>query len=383
MSVKWILILRLLMAALFLQVFYSNIPHFPSTHIEQVEIKSKEETKSSRELFKEDLKVRAKLLKHVCKENSKTLRWREKDLLTHMQNKDLWDMVKRIIYCPIAKVASTSWQLNFLEMVGIEKKMIRKGFWIIPKEDMASKKKSYETWSGVQGGMGIREQARYLYSPPQTDNITLLKSFFGENEGFMIVRHPFVRLVSAYEDKMLNPHPFPYKHHHRIQEKIKKRRTNKEAKITFPAELLNSKKYKTNLLKNRISLEQLASQPSFPEFVDWFISDRDGKEDDHNSWKHDMTWTPFYTVCPVCDLDYTVLKLDSERDEFNLYIEQMGLPLNQSTAEHAVGGKRKSVEKVNMYFKKLTEFQIDSLVNIYKYDFQLFGYDFKRFYDLK
>ena len=29
------------------------------------------------------------------------------------------------------------------------------------------------------------------------------------------VRHPFVRLVSAYEDKMLNPHPFPFKYHHR------------------------------------------------------------------------------------------------------------------------------------------------------------------------
>ena len=25
------------------------------------------------------------------------------------------------------------------------------------------------------------------------------------------MRHPFVRLVSAYEDKMLNPHPFPFK----------------------------------------------------------------------------------------------------------------------------------------------------------------------------
>ena len=29
--------------------------------------------------------------------------------------------------------------------------------------------------------------------------------------GVLQVRHPFVRLVSAYEDKMLNPHPFPFK----------------------------------------------------------------------------------------------------------------------------------------------------------------------------
>ena len=60
---------------------------------------------------------------------------------------------------------------------------------------------------------------------------------------FMIVRHPFVRLVSAYEDKMLNPHPFPFAFHHKIQETIKKRRTSKNKRISFPRDLLNSARY--------------------------------------------------------------------------------------------------------------------------------------------
>ena len=64
---------------------------------------------------------------------------------------------------------------------------------------------------------------------------------------FIIVRHPFVRLVSAYEDKMLNPHPFPYNYHHKIQETIKRRRRNKKKTINFPKDLLNSQKYQQML----------------------------------------------------------------------------------------------------------------------------------------
>lgn len=66
------------------------------------------------------------------------------------------------------------------------------------------------------------------------------------------VRHPFVRLVSAYEDKMLNPHPFPFGYHHKIQEIIKTKRKNKDKKINFPKDLLNSVKYR-QMLRNKVS----------------------------------------------------------------------------------------------------------------------------------
>jgi len=42
---------------------------------------------------------------------------------------------------------------------------------------------------------------------------------------------------------MLNPHPFPYRFHHSVQEQIKKRRRNNKKKIAFPKEILQSKKY--------------------------------------------------------------------------------------------------------------------------------------------
>ena len=169
---------------------------------------------------------------------------------------------------------------------------------------------------------------RYIYHAPPGDNLTTMDTMMHRMTPFMIVRHPFVRLVSAYEDKMLNPHPFPYNYHHKIQETIKKRRRNKKKTINFPKDLLNSQKYQqmlrrkvlkvfpcTNikLLLKVITLTDLRKQPSFSEFVDWLIQERRGKGDSRKSWRSDKTWVPYHTICPVCQNTFTVLKLDSER----------------------------------------------------------------------
>ena len=62
---------------------------------------------------------------------------------------------------------------------------------------------------------GSLDTHRYIYHVPEASNLEELTSQFKENTGFLLVRHPLVRLVSAYEDKMLNPHPFPFTYHHR------------------------------------------------------------------------------------------------------------------------------------------------------------------------
>ena len=131
-------------------------------------------------------------------------------------------------------------------------------------------------------------------------------SQFQRNTGFLLVRHPLVRLVSAYEDKMLNPHPFPYAYHHRqgqnidleaqcksrIQEEIKSARAGRKVRINFPQDLLHSKRIQhmlnrkvpllhpkktTRKLGNTfqgVTMDELLTQPSFPEFVDWLQSSK-------------------------------------------------------------------------------------------------------------
>ena len=68
---------------------------------------------------------------------------------------------------------------------------------------------------------------------------------------FLIVRHPFSRLVSAYEDKILNPAP-NLKYHKMIQGKIKGlRKEGKTYKIEFPKYLLAKEKYQ-RMLKRKV-----------------------------------------------------------------------------------------------------------------------------------
>ena len=64
---------------------------------------------------------------------------------------------------------------------------------------------------------------------------------------FLIVRHPFVRLVSAYEDKILNPRT-GLEYHRKVQEDIKKKRVKDEDhRIVFPNYLLQTEHYKRML----------------------------------------------------------------------------------------------------------------------------------------
>ena len=83
---------------------------------------------------------------------------------------------------------------------------------------------------------------------------------------FMMVRHPFTRLVSAYEDKMLNPKPL-LDYHKTVQKEIKSRRMRLKLKtrnFTFPSHLLETEKFQL-MLKRKV--KQIKRFPS----LDWKI----------------------------------------------------------------------------------------------------------------
>jgi len=190
---------------------------------------------------------------------------------------------------------------------------------------------------------------------------------------FLVVRHPFTRLVSAYEDKILNPRPV-IEFHEKVQAEIKSRRRNDEKyKIVFPEHLLLSKQYQRWLRRKKVSMKDLQSQPSFEEFISWILKDRTNKNRSVSSWKKVITWTPFYTVCPVCQVNYTVIKLDGEVNEMNSWIESMGLDLTSSQA-HTRGGAQSSSNRALDYFSQLSRDQVEELYSIYRMDFLLYSY---------
>ena len=59
------------------------------------------------------------------------------------------------------------------------------------------------------------------------------------------------------------------------------------------------------------------------------------------------------------------------------FIDHQHLPIKKTAKIHTKGGKRNSVAKADRYFSSLSEDQVSQLYQIYKYDFQMFGYDYQ------
>ena len=66
-----------------------------------------------------------------------------------------------------------------------------------------------------------------------------------------------------------------------------------------------------------------------------------------------------------------------DRNEIQQFIEEQRLPITSSAKVHTKGGVRNSAGKVEEYFSTLTGEQVKRLGDIYKYDFQMFGYDYQ------
>ena len=98
-------------------------------------------------------------------------------------------------------------------------------------------------------------------------------------------------------------------------------------------------------------MEELLTQPSFPEFVDWLVRNRAGKEDKPAAWAQENAWVPFYAGCPVCQLPYTVLKLE-DPEEMEELMKHMKLKLpHWATPVHTIGGTSSSASKATRCFK--------------------------------
>ena len=84
-----------------------------------------------------------------------------------------WAVPQRLLYCPVFKAASTSWLVNYFKL-------------------------SNSTSDPKEGN--LHTKITNLFPPPAT--FKLRKKIYNESVKFIIVRHPFERLVSAYRDKL-------------------------------------------------------------------------------------------------------------------------------------------------------------------------------------
>ena len=69
-------------------------------------------------------------------------------------------------------------------------------------------------------------------------------------------------------------------------------------------------------------------------------------------------------------------------NEMEYFIKQQKLPIKNTAKVHAKGGVRNSVMKADKYFSELTPDQVMKLYEIYKFDFQIFGYEHESYLEL-
>jgi len=271
-----------------------------------------------------------------------------------LYNRLRWAVPERLLYCPVFKAASTSWLVNFLKLSNRTKN-------INPKVG------------------NLHKKSINLFPAPAT--FKLRKKIFAESTKFIVVRHPFERIVSAYRDKLAgftrNPSYLTMRKH-----VIDKYRKNKKSKSEIP---------------------------TFRESFDFILSELDKREAGGEKILIDGHFMPYSSRCKPCSMNYDVIiKFETLEEDSQYLIEQCGLDdrigvLHENQAptgpETKQGFKNKSKkvkkgeEKAKKaitntktaldFFRDIPTSKIRRLYQHYRHDFEIFGYSAEEYLNIE
>ncbi|XP_018008802.1 carbohydrate sulfotransferase 11 [Hyalella azteca] len=273
----------------------------------------------------------------------------------------------RLAWCKVPKVASTSVVQSLLKVVGRENLIEELG---ISRQHTALRR--------LMPHLSAAEQ------PPEAGTI------------FMVVRHPFLRLISAYRDKI----------------------STKSVKTQFNKFL---RRYNMPIISKYRQQEPhdefYKDVPTFPEFVQYLL---ETPVEDYN--EH---WLPYHIICRPCDVPYNVvLKLESLDEDMQTLVFITGFPelairkthpsvssfdeglelrpisdlqSNQSPENFSITSIEKSESQehrsndsieskndensalIKNFFSQLTKAQVLALFKKFEIDFEMFQYTIDQF----
>jgi len=236
-------------------------------------------------------------------------------------------------WCRIGKVGTTAWSALFLLLRGVPLKQIQEAVANLTAHDLL----------------------KQIYPSRPSERMHMVKGEHGkEYFTFLVVRHPFVRLVSAYRDKLESLTEYNVRYH------------MKDA---------------TRMTTRRVFNSSVADSPTFPEFVEYLIRTPPNLMDKH--------WAPFTKVCLPCNLTYSaILKLDTLKQDADWLFSKLGLEniredwdqvagINKGRVHGGPGGSGglSSEELAAKYFGQLSKKAVVQLYNKFLVDFQMFDYD--------
>lgn len=223
-----------------------------------------------------------------------------------------------LLYCYIPKVASTNW-----------KKILM----------MLTKKTDVTDVSRIDSDSAHKNNRMLTlekYSGAEID--FRLKNYMK----FTFVRHPFERLVSAYNNKLVEDNSFYH--------------------MNYGRRII--RKYRKNPSKQSL---KSGDGVLFAEFVQFVIDEwRTGQ-------LMDVHWRPMVDLCTPCHIHYDVIgKFETLKQDADFVLDSANQTLVREFPQFHPAISKSSDK---FYAEQLTEKQLDSILfHVYKYDFELFGY---------
>lgn len=278
-----------------------------------------------------EMHLRKLRMQQTCKKYGSALKAPE---LVGKKNTLIWDLRDGLIYCRIAKVASSTWTTNLLRLDPEFNK------------DLPESKRWLKEY-------GARENEAFrLYPVPKSESKrreALLRS-----TKFLIVRHPLDRLVSSYLDKVAD--------------------TSKEPN------LLKHRDVKNSILKKAGKEIAMTTIPTFPEFIDYVLEETTGLVGPRD-WKGIMTWKSYTAKCLPCDVKYdAIMKLETHTEDEKWLINTRNLTGISRTRDWRHLSSSHSI-RTNL-ISQLTKAQLNGIYKNYKVDFEMFNYTMDKYMNI-
>jgi len=255
-----------------------------------------------------------------------------------------------LVWCPVYKAASSNWFHNLLSLSGLSDYGVQE-----IKEDFPD----------LHPNMLAREVAPVL--PYQEIKEIILQP---GSTRFLIVRHPFDRLVSAFRDKLERIGDTGHDYYNKYGKNIVKTYREKAMKRFGQDFFSKENNFGAPLLTQG---ERTSKLPSWWEFIQWILKNGDHPE------RFDVHWRPVSVFCSICVVQYNyILHFENLEQEELLFVEELNTKAVITPRwdnRNDMGLVKKDI--VNTYFSLLDEQDVVRLYQLYKDDFLMFGYEFQ------
>ncbi|XP_014093434.2 carbohydrate sulfotransferase 11 isoform X1 [Bactrocera oleae] len=237
----------------------------------------------------------------------------------------LFNKKYHIIWCNVFKAGSSSWMYNFNILAGYSPEFLQRT------------KEVFLTLARDRYPRLTIEKLREA----QNDSLT-----------FMIARHPFERLLSAYRDKIV--YAIPHSYHDKLGRRIVRKYRSKNLDMNTPR------------------------YPTFPEFVRWLL-----KQIQLGILQMDMHFISSTLFCTPCLINFDVIMKFDTLDEDQLYlITKTGLTRVIAPEWRNAGRGKNTQELLQSFYSKLSSREMQGLYQYYKYDFELFNFSAASYFNL-